>query len=1197
MAQKTYTMDFVLNAVLNGGFQGVFSQAQQKFMQLGNEIKTLQGIQRDITSYQKQAQAVTNTTQKLQHLQSQQAKVKEQMEALKSIQSQDSDEKARNRAQIAALEREYDKYQQRIDTTQAALEKQRDKLEGLGGKLQDAGVDTANLGEKSAQLAERLKELEGEQKRVNEELAQGGSKAQEFGEKGEAAMEAVGSALAAAGVAVALKEIADGFVACVDKAAEFGSAMSAVEAISSANAEELEDLNQKAKETGLTTVYTAQQSANAMEYMAMAGWEAQEMLAGMSGMVNLAAAAGEDLAEVSDIVTDNLTAFRMEESETGHFADVLAQAAANSNTNIHKMGESFKNSSAVAGALGYSVEDVAVALGLMANNAVKGTRAGTALRNIFNGFVEGMTLTGQSFGEVEVSAINADGSVKGFMETVRELRGYFDQMTGAEKIMNAKEIANIRGYNGLLAIVNATDAEFEKLYADINNCEGAAQRMAKVKLDNMKGDLTIAKSAWEGLTIAIGEQFEPELRGLYQTGADVFNLTSQFVQEHPALLKMLTGAAAGVGLVTVALTGYAAVKKTVAALELAGLFASGGGAALVLAGALGVLCGALFNMSGAAEDGRASLAEMTEETRAAAAAMKEAKTAYQDTVDDTMAAARVAEDYVDKLEQLERQGKRSSEVNSEYQTTLALLVQTMPELEEVIGKTTDEYGRSVYAVNTSTNAIRANIQAMKDQALAAAGQTYLEELYKGQVDVLIEEQKNHIKLAQYKEKQNAAGQEKVRLQKEINALVDEWAKKEQEVQDAILEGRDYTPVYGTVYDSQEYKDLSDALGRAILDYDDWTYQIEKTESAIKDNQDAVRDAQNEIDLAAEAVENWSRAYGENAELTEADIAALEKLNPTIGAVLGNIQAMSEAYKEARTAAQESIQSQYELWDEAAKRQAISINSLISAQKGQGNYWEKYTDDLDALQEKVRSGEYDGLAEMVQEILGGGATPDAVNAIAGLADATDKKLQDMLKAWQDNKEAEAEARDAMALFAVDMETEAGNVVAVMEDMAAGIADNMDLSREAKAAGLLTMAGYVEGLNAGLNDPALAALQNKLEVKAEKASRPLMQGVYSDWDYSGHYAGGTTNAAPGWAVVGENICENGPEAILMRGGEVVFPAAKTAQMLGGAGGGSQSTYNFTIEVHGSADEGTVLNIKRAVKEAIEEAEEDKRRRGYT
>lgn len=1183
MARGVHTMDFIFNAVLNGGFNGVFSQAQQKFAQLGTEIKNLQSIQRDITSYQKQAQAVTNTATKLQNLQSQQAKVREQIEALKSIQSQDSDEKARNRAQVAALEREYMKYQQHIDDTRAALERKQETMEGLSAKLQNAGVDTNNLGAQSAALTERLKGLEDEQRKVNEELSNGGKQAQEFGEKGENALEAVGSALAAAGIAVAMKEIADGFMLCVNAAGEFGTTMSAVEAIADANEREMAALNAKAKETGLTTVYTAQQSGKAMEYMAMAGWEAQDMLAGMSGMVNLASAAGEELAEVSDIVTDNLTAFNMRADETNHFANVLAKAAAKSNTNIHKMGESFKNSSSVAGALGYRIEDVAVGLGLMANSAVKGTRAGTALRNIFNGFVEGMTLTGQSFGEVEVSAINADGSVKGFMETIRELRGYFSQMTGAEKIQNAMDIAGLRGYNGLLAMVNATDEDFEKLYQEINNCSGAAERMAKIKLDNMQGDLTIAKSAFEGLTIAVGEQFEPELRALYQTGANVFNLTSGFVQEHPTVIKMLAGAAAGIGAVTVAMTGYAAVVKVVKALEVPGL-----GPAALVAGALGAV---FVSTAGAVAETNAQFRDMTKEAIELREALEETGTAYQDTVDTSIASAQAAGEYVDRLRELEQAGKRSSEANSEYQQTLALLVQTMPELEEHVSQTTDEYGRVIYSIKGSTAALYANIEAIKKNAIAQAYAERLKEIYKEYADTMVEAQKNTLDHTKAQERYAKAEAKVIDLEAQLAQ-----AKKESE-------SRGYAERMNgeTAAVTELEAALASAKGEmasAGIEAGKYAKAIEMDETAIQEADVALEDAQAAYETLTGTVAGATDAMDENA-------AKLSEIDQRVSGVLGEIAEMKTSYMEARDAAYESISSQYELWDEAAKRSAIAASKITGNLNGQTRYWKDYTADLDTLMGKVRSGEYDGLGEMIATLTADGS-PEAVNAVAGLAKATDKELKDAIQAWQDNKAAVKEASDAMALFVADMETQVGNAAQLVEDMATDIENDMDLGAEAKVAALETIAGYVEGLNEGINSPALNGAMSTLAAKISSAmsgkvlmggvyndfenstrKKPLMQGVYSDWD---HYAGGTGNAAPGWAVVGEN----GPEAIHMRGGEEVIPATRTAGML--AGGKGQSVYNITLKVEGSVNEETTQRIKRAVFEAIEEIEEDKQRRGY-
>lgn len=282
----------------------------------------------------------------------------------------------------AALEREKLKLEQRIQNTETALERQKQKLDATGQKLQEAGVDTANLTQADARLTEQIKELQAQQDRAADSAAN-------FGTRAAQGFEAVQGALAAAGITEGLREIKDAYMECVSVAADFEEGMSNVEALSGAAGQEMAELTAKAKELGATTKYTALQSSEAMGYMAMAGWDAQEMMAGMGGVIDLAAASGEDLARVSDIVTDNLTAFGLKASDTSRFADVLAAAATNSNTSVSIMGETFKQSASIAGALGYSVEDVAVAVGLMANAGVKGSIAGTALKNTFNGLLEG----------------------------------------------------------------------------------------------------------------------------------------------------------------------------------------------------------------------------------------------------------------------------------------------------------------------------------------------------------------------------------------------------------------------------------------------------------------------------------------------------------------------------------------------------------------------------------------------------------------------------------------------------------------------------------------------------------------------------------------------------------------------------------------------------------------------------------------
>lgn len=307
----------------------------------------------------------------------------------------------------------------------------------------------------------------------------------------------------------------------------FESQMSTVEAISGATEKQIIQLEEKAKEMGATTQFTATESGQAMEYMAMAGWKTKDMLSGISGIMDLAAASGEDLAGTSDIVTDALTAFNLKAKDAAHFSDVLAQAASNSNTNVSMMGETFKYVAPIAGSLNYSAEDTAVSIGLMANAGIKASQSGTALRKIMSETAGGITLVskayakaGQKTGKYKIETANADGSMKDWSQTVEVLREQFSKMTEEEQAMNAESIAGKTAMSGLLAIVNASDKDYKKLTNSIDNASGAAERMAKVRLDNLQGDVTIFQSALEGKGIELYDEIKEPLRDIVQSATD-----------------------------------------------------------------------------------------------------------------------------------------------------------------------------------------------------------------------------------------------------------------------------------------------------------------------------------------------------------------------------------------------------------------------------------------------------------------------------------------------------------------------------------------------------------------------------------------------------------------------------------------------------------------------------------------------------
>lgn len=320
------------------------------------------------------------------------------------------------------------------------------------------------------------------------------------------------SSMAAKGLAVIGAAIAGASAYAIKVGADFEQGMSKVAAISGVTGDELSSLTEKAKEMGAKTKFSATEASEAMQYMAMAGWKAADMVNGIDGIMNLAAASGEDLASVSDIVTDALTAFGLQAKDSAHFADVLAKASSNSNTNVAMMGATFKYAAPLAGALKYSIEDVALATGLMANAGIKGEQAGTSLRAMFSRLAKPPQECADALDSLNLSIQNSDGSAKPLNQTLQEMREKFSKLSDTQKTQYASAIAGQEAMSGLLAIVNASDTDFDKLSQAISNADGSAEEMAETMQDNLKGQITILGSSLEGLGIQAYEKFEKPLK-------------------------------------------------------------------------------------------------------------------------------------------------------------------------------------------------------------------------------------------------------------------------------------------------------------------------------------------------------------------------------------------------------------------------------------------------------------------------------------------------------------------------------------------------------------------------------------------------------------------------------------------------------------------------------------------------------------
>lgn len=1179
--RKEYEMLFKLNSQLGGSFSGAFQKAQKELAELQKQVEALNKSQSDIKAYQRQQESIGKTEEKLKLLQQQYDNIQREMQETGGYSSD--------------LENKLLSKQQQIDKTSASLDQQREKLERLGAAMKENGIDTDNLTEENNRLSEQLGELKEQE--------------EDFGDAGAMAFDTVASAISAAGIAAALHEIADAYMECVTIAGNFEEGMSNVEALSGASAEEMQLLSDKAKELGATTKFTAQEASDAMGYMAMAGWDAQEMLSGMDGVLQLAAASGEDLAMVSDIVTDNLTAFGLTAADTARFADVLAAAATNSNTNVSIMGETFANAASIAGALGYSVEDVAVAVGLMANSGVKGSVAGTALKNTFNGLLEGVTLTGEAFGEYDYTAIKANGTMKSFSDTIDELRVYFDQMTEAERVNNAMAIAGQRGYNGLLAILNATDEDYASLTASINNCTGAAQRMAEIKLDNMNGQLTIMKSAWDGLKISVGEQFTPAMEKLYGVGTKCFDLLNGFVQEHPALVKAVAAFVGVVAVATAGLTAYAAIAKVVAALNLASLFVTA--APIMLAvGAVAALTAGIVALASAESEEEKELRSLTAASRAQhtqlqdlTAQYEQAKETYGETSDEALALRyevdQLTESYESNKKTLEEFvaendalieshnqimssfSDATASIGNEEQGALALAFK----LDELTSKTslTEEEQKQLLAVinalndsvpdlalnyDTVTRSVNLSADAVKAAIKAQAQQEREAEKYRTWVDLTKEEL--------LLEEQLAEATENLRLRKE-ELTAEGWNVD--------------APLIGWSTDLDDYED-----------------EVERLTAAYNENQAALAEL--------EEMKDYADATDSAAQSTEAMTLA-------IGETKERMEELAKAYTEVYDAALESVSGQYELWDEAEKVVATSASSINSNLQGQIVYWQEYNTNLASLRE--RTGDIEGLSDMIASFADG--STDSVNAVAGMAAASDADLTAMVKNWK-NLQTE---QNAVADNIAELKT---NFSAEMDELGEALADDiaaMDLSAESTEAGRATIQGFIDGANGML--PQVQAAYARIASYARSALTPqvIKPGQGGQGGYLQQYASGTESAAPGFALVGEH----GPELVYFNGGEQVVTAEETAAMrgglsaemqmvsfapqllqalasygsdavyadMGGSGGAPAAVINVSFQIEGNTSPETVEQLRaygdefaERVREIIEEVNADNGRRVY-
>lgn len=521
MAGKQFELLFQLTATLGPNFSQSFKNASKTMAALQSDLRNADSKLKDVSAYQKQQQAVAKSKERVNELQAEHERLTREIE--ESGQA------------TPKLTRQLEANEKAMQKAKDATQREEERLNQLGNTLREAGVNTNNLGQNTEELRKKYERLEQTQKKVQEITEKQAANKQAIQQTKSQLTGLVGT-VAALGTAI--------YAGPVKKAAEFEEQMSTVKSISNASAEDMAKLSQKAKEMGAKTAFTAAEAGEAMEYMAMAGWKTEDMLGGIDGIMNLASASGEDLGSVSDIVTDALTAFGLTASDAGHFSDVLAQASSNANTNVSMMGSTFQKVAPVAGALGYSVEDMSLGIGLMANASIKAEVAGTSLKTALANMAKPTKQQATYMNKYGISLTQADGTMKTFGEVVENLRSSLGGLGEQEQIAAATAIFGKESFAGMLAIVNASEQDFNKLTDAVYNCDGAAKRMADIKLDNLNGSITLAKSAFDALQVELGEMLLPMLTEGIKRFTKITEVVTTFVRENPEAVKTIAKVAA-----------------------------------------------------------------------------------------------------------------------------------------------------------------------------------------------------------------------------------------------------------------------------------------------------------------------------------------------------------------------------------------------------------------------------------------------------------------------------------------------------------------------------------------------------------------------------------------------------------------------------------------------------------------------------
>lgn len=1095
-SRKEYEMLFQLNAQLGGSYNSTFKTAQNAIASMQKEIAALSKTQSDISAYQKQQSAVEATQKKLEVLKQQYDNIQKEI--------------AETGTFSATLENRLLSKQQQIDRTSASLENQTKKLEDMRRALVDAGVDVSNLTGETTRLGNQIDEL----RKKQEEAA---DQANNFGAKASAAIGAVSQALAAAGIAAILKEVAEYFFICAEASMEFESAMTGVAKTTDLSDEELLAMGEQIKALSTEIPITTSELAGLGEVAGQLGIAKENLLDFSTVMAMLATATTMTAEEGATLLAQFANITQMDPSFYSNLASAIVALGNNYATTEQKITEMAQGIAASASLAGMSEADMVALAAAVTSLGIETQAGSTAMSRLISTLMTAVE-TGEDLEEFasianmtaeEFTRLWGTNAVKALQAFVVGLNDTERNGKSATVALTELGITEARMQRMILSLANSGDLLNSTLETANQawNENTALTKEASLRYATTQSQLTMMQNAYNNLKIAIGDNFTPALRGLYGVATDVLNSITEFVEKNPELVKAITAFIGVIGVATAGLTAYVAVSKV--AIPLMQLFAASiPGVNIIMAVTAGVaaLTGVIVGLTAASKRQRDEAAELTAVSREQYYRLQELNDEYKKAVElygetsyeaqalrweiedltaEYEAGKQKLSDYKAAHEELMQSysemtashSETAGEIEKEHRSTLALIAK----LEELTA-TTDSAAENQQAILSIIEALNEQVPELAlnyEDVVNPAGK-FIDSIY-----AIAEAQAAQAKLeAQWKEYIDRVGQHE--------ALK---SAKEAAEQNARIAQEQYESTK-KAYDSAKALMYKDYRGSA---YD------------AREAQEAYKRAKQELEVYNEALDEATAAYEENAakiaELEEAfrlyqkaqeEAAATgENFREVINSVKQEMNELAAAYEEAYNAALDSISGQYNLWDEAADIVATSASKINSNLESQINYWQKYNENLEKLKE--RSADIEGLNEMIASFADGSA--ESVNAIAGMANASDADLRKMVTNWQKLKQEQETAAGSLAEIETEFKASMDNI---QQELEATIAE-MNLSEDAAKSAKQTMQGFADGAIDMLPtvqeaykrvaQAAIAAIDSQLEIRSP--SRVMEQKAEMTW----------------------------------------------------------------------------------------------------